>query len=235
MKKLFLLLGVFVFTEFLFAQNEQNVTASLPASTSSEIGKYYSFNDFTNGIVMYEKGRMGEAELNYSYLLKEMHFLDPDTGSIMAIDKAGVNAIYIDGRTFIPGTKGREFYEQISDGAIFLGVNKIVQVVSVKEKSIPTVVFADAKDNDGYQKISNAAIRNKANKHPSIDEYYIDTDYYLINSRTGKQTLVKNINSYLKAYPNSVSGHIKQYADKNKINFESKEDLITLTDYCNRP
>lgn len=209
----------------------QEVSVSAGDTLSSMItGGQYAFEEFTDGTVLFKKGNVSRAKLNYSYLLGELQFIDP-TGKIMAIaNPQEVNLVTIGNRRFV-NKAGSEFMELLVNGDISLCVARKGAVTKLGKSGV------------GYGSSTSASSTVKSlelldyetlNDTKAIDNVVVSLDntYFLLSS--GKKTPIKGLKTYLKALPNDKSSFVEKYVEDNKVNFKKESDLIKLTEYCNQ-
>lgn len=191
----------------------------------------YAFDNFSDGVVSFKDGAVGKAKLNYNYMIKEMHFVDPKSGEIQMLGGiSGIAMVSIGNRQFIPAGSGSQFLELLTKGNVCLALDRSVKTLS-KGK---TGAYGTVSATSSVQVIGHLSIENSLQTLNVSDNLVVRTDdsYYLYAN--GKKTFVKNIKSYTKVYPKDKAPLIEKYAVENNIKFSKEEDLIKLTEYSNQ-
>ena len=193
----------------------------------AELGSGLLFPQFETGTVVFKNGGRSSASLNYNMIQQEMVFLDAD-GSIMAIDNPlEISVVLIGERRFFPVSSLGVFYE-----AIPAGKNSFF----VRHRAI-RVSKGKAAAYGGYDPISSAT---------SYGSYQDNTGHTVklnpdekFQLRTERIYYLKPGNSYksfasAKTLGKLFKGHeakIKEFADKESINFSKTEDVARIVEY----
>jgi len=191
----------------------------------------YIFPDFVDGNVMYQNGKTIPGKLNYNILLAEMQFVDPDSQRVFALaDLNEVTMVIVGKRVFVPFS-GREFLELLSTGGIQLAARFKGNKLSHGRQTPYGNSSPSARSSDmtamnvagGYM----SSLEAKENVKVTVS-----TDYYLINGK--KQTLITNSKNFLKVFPKEKSEVLRQFIEQHNINFNDRNNLISLINFCNQ-
>ena len=210
----------------LLAQKSKSFT--VPAGSKVEdcipFDERYRFPEFTTGAVLFKNGTRIEAKLNYNYLVREMQYLQvKDTLSFA--NENDILQIVINNISFVIN-KG--FLEVIRDGKVKVGVREYLNLIDVKKK-------------DPYGQIGSGAATDSYGSLHTNGQYYkliVDQDrlfqkvstYYLATSSNEFVSFTKK--KVIQLFPQQKLA-IEDYLKLNKVDFNSRNDLLSFADYLN--
>jgi hypothetical protein len=182
----------------------------------------YLYSEFIPGKILFKNGMYSERKFNYNYLAGEIEFIQKsDTLSI--VNKKDILIIILSQDTFY---YDKGYIQQIKSGYPKVGLKQFIELKGIQNKDSygnagsagSTTSYSSLPANGSFHKL----IANKDMIFKWTTQYYICTreSNFLFFNR-------KNI---LKLYPESKD-IIKSYLKTNKVNFDSKEDLLRLADF----
>lgn len=186
-----------------------------------EENKAYLFPDFTEGYVYYKDGRVFSVPLNYDLLKQKFFFIDKDKEKKEFSEPNMITSIKIGERVFMP-VPGKEVAEVIQ-----LGPTILVQYIGSKKvkKALTYGGRTETASVDSYNNLiySTGDYESSTFLGKIHHEFYIEKNKRLKKFSTEKQ--------FLKIFPKQKE-QLKQYIKENKIDFNSKEDVIKLCNYA---
>jgi hypothetical protein len=219
-----ILCSVLLFSLSLSAQQKKIILISAGTRMIDyfPVKERYRYQDFIDGQVRFKSGKSSEAKLNYNILLGEMEFIqDNDTLSIAR--KKDLKYITVAQDTFY---YYNGYIESLSGGDIKVGLLQCIMIKDVLKKGAYGTTARGA-SVDTYDSMMAGGLSYDLVPNADIELQRI-MEYYLWTYSTGfMQYSKKNV---LKLFPGKID-IIKDYLKSNKINFESKDDLLRLTTY----
>jgi len=203
-----------------------SLTLSLSAR---DLTKYYQyiFPEFLRGVIYYKEGAAERYEINYNTITEEMHYYNAKDKKVVLTGFKDIEYISVGLRRFIP--------LEIDFGEIIIDTDKVA--LALKR----------------YTKISGTS-RSKLNKSLERNEKIadeintqLDSTYYLIRlvkpqgikkgvlkglSLSQDRVVDANYNGFLKVY-SSHKEKVMAFIERERIDFNSSEDIIRLTQFCN--
>jgi hypothetical protein len=186
----------------------------------------YIFPDFQNGSVILKNHPEIKCRLNYNFLLDEILFIDETGGKKAIANTQDVLQVYIADRLFVPASKG--YFEVIERGEVSL-VYKWTCNISDKGKEGALGITTDAPSVVQMNRMSFDAREWKLDVDKEAVIAVEVVPYLKIRS---KYIPVKGIKDFLKAFSGKKS-EVKEYIDKNPVDFKKEADLRRLTRNCN--
>ena len=226
MKKSIIILSCFIFlSSSLSAQKYQSVTvrAGMKVIDAFPFSERYRYPEFVSGIILVKTGVYSETKLNYNLLNGEMEYIrKKDTLAIA--NKKDVKLITAEQDTFYYD-KGY-YMEQLSGGKIKVVLKQYIKLKETQKK-------------DSYGTSSSGSATTSYGSLPSQGNFYKmvanedlvfqrTLEYYLTDHSGG--FIQYNKKNVLQEFPQNKDA-IKAYIKTNKINFNSREDLLKLADY----
>jgi hypothetical protein len=183
------------------------------------IKERYRYQQFTPGQVVFTNGIVNSAQLNYNFLLGEIEFIQsPDTLSITR--KKDIRFIVVARDTFF---YDNGYIELISGGNVRVGLKQYIKLKEVLKKGAYGVPARNV-SIDSYNSI--AAGGNFYELIPDEDILLQKTNGYYLSTASGGFVLF-NRKNVLELFPQKVD-IIKGYLKSDKVNFESRDDLLRL-------
>jgi len=185
------------------------------------LSERYRYPEFINGQVVLKNGRSTNLRLNYNYMTGEVEFIQAKDTLSISKKKDILYVVAQDTFVYYNGYK-----EVISGGEIKVGLKQYIKIKDVLEKgafgttnraaSIDTYKSIWA-DGNTYDLVPNQDIEVQMTL-----EYYISKsscDFILFNKKNVKQLFPQR------------ADEIKAYIKSNKLDFESRDDLLRFADY----
>lgn len=215
--------SILFFNANLPAQNNKTIiiTAGTKMVDYFPVNQRYRYPEFTPGQVLMKNGKSSDLKLDYNFLSGEMEFIQEQDTMYISKVKDLRYIVVLDTFYYDNG-----YIEVISHGKIRVGLRQYVKIKDILKKgaygsvnrgsSIDTYtsVFADGNSHD--------LIPNEDIEVQMIFEYYI-------SDQTG-DFLQFNKKNAIQLFPQK-DDEIKAYLKGNKVDFESRDDLIRFADY----
>ncbi|MEI6050171.1 MAG: hypothetical protein WCS03_14805 [Bacteroidota bacterium] len=228
MKKIvFLICSILILNISLSAQNNDLITvrAGTRILDYFPVSVRYRYPEFITGKILFKNGNSNTNRLNYNFLLDEMEFIQSqDTLSIAK--KKDIRFIAVAQDTFF---FDNGYLEQICGGPVSVGLRQRIKLKQVLKK-------------DSYGVSSSGSATSSYNSLPADGNFYKlsanedmvfqkTKDYYLATKSSGFIQFRKK--TVLQLFPEKEAA-IKDYLKSNKINFDSKDDLLKLAEFLQR-
>jgi hypothetical protein len=179
----------------------------------------YLYPEFTTGKVLFKNGAGNTSILNYNLLMGEMEFIQSrDTLSI--IKKKDIRLIVVEQDTFY---YDNGYLEQISGGQFKVVLKQYIKLKEILSKdSYGTSSSGSATNSYGLLPTDGNFYKLTVNK----DMVFQKTEEYYFATLSGEfvQYTRKNV---IRLFPEK-EGAIKDYLKLNKVNFDSRDDLLRL-------
>lgn len=224
MKKLFFICSILCISAALSAQKGKAFT--VPAGSSVEAciptADRYRYAEFTLGKVLFKDGKKTDAKLNYNFLAKEMEYLQ-EKDTLAIANENEILQIVVAGDTFLID-KG--YLELIFSGKVMVATKQYYNLKEVQKKdSYGTAGSSSA--TDSYSSIqangkTYSLITNEDRVYQKMSEYYI------ANGPGGFVPFTKK--KVMQLFPQEKDA-IQDYLKSNKINFDSRDDLLRFAGY----
>lgn len=227
MKKIFTaVISILLISLSLSAQNNKPVTVKAGTLVIDYFPykERYMFTDFNEGKVVFRNGRTLTNRLNYNFLLNEMQFIQSnDTLSISNSNKKDIRYISIKQDTFYIRD---QYLHQIRAGRIRIFENQDIHLKDILKKgAMGTVNRSSA--SDSYNTMS---LRGKIyDLRPEEDWVFQKTPVYFISVDRGDFVPLFR-KSAIQLIPGKEDT-LKDFIRTNKINFESRDDIVKLADF----
>jgi hypothetical protein len=182
----------------------------------------YRYPEFTNGQVLFKNGASSTNKLNYNLLMGEMEFLQArDTLSI--IKKKDIGLIVVAQDTFY---YDNGYLEQIAGGKFKVVLKEYIKLKEVLSKdSYGTSSSGSASNTFGTLPAEGNFYKLTANKDMVFQKTF---EYYFATPSSGFiQFSKKNV---IRLFPQKEDA-IKAYLKSNKVDFNSRDDLLRLADF----
>jgi hypothetical protein len=184
------------------------------------------FPDFKKGYILFKDRNKIDCQLNYNFLLDEVHFIDINGKKMALANPVEVLYVIIDNRKFISTPNG--YYEVIEQGGISL-VYKWICNIAEKGKEGALGLQTDAPSVYQMNQISFDAKTWKLQVDKEAIVTVVVVPYLKNNSKT---IPVKGEKAFLQAF-SAKRSQINLYIDQNPVDFKKEADLRRLTRYCN--
>jgi hypothetical protein len=182
----------------------------------------YLYPDFISGKILLRDGNSSTKKLNYNFLAGEMEFIEKsDTLSIA--NKRDIKLIFVAQDTFY---YDKGYIRQIRSDYPKVGLKRFIDLKGILNKD-SYGISGSAGSTTSYSSLPADGSFHKliANKDMI---FKWTSQYYLYTNESGFQFY--NRKNILEFSPQSKD-IIKGYLKTNKVNFDSKEDLLRLADF----
>lgn len=182
----------------------------------------YMYKEFSPGRVYFRNNFYSDRNLNYNYLLGEMEFIQGrDTLSI--INKKDIKYISISQDTFY---YDKTYIKQLKGGRIRIGLKDFIELEEILNKDpYGTSSSGAATTSYGSMPLDGNFYKLTANK----DMVFRRNRQYYINPE-GSGFVLINRKNLLQLFP-VKENEIKSFLKTNKIKFDSREDILKLSDF----
>jgi len=224
MKKEVILICYVLLASGLSAQTKQTylVSAGTSIKNSIPLQERYRYPDFSDAKVFYKTGDYTDTKLNYNFLNREMEYRH--SGDTLAIANVeDIRCIVIAKDTFF---FNQGYLELLRSNHIKVALKQYLKVNEVQKKdsygNSGSLGATDAYSSYQSGGITYKLVVNRDMVFEKILEYYLSVSNDKFVPFTRKQII--------KLFPQKKET-IQDYLKLNKTKFDSKEDLMKLTDY----
>ena len=214
----------FLFTNFLKAQNTEPVVVKAGTRVIDyfPLSERYRYGDFTEGMAVSKNGTKNSARFNYNFLSGEMELIR-STDTMIIANKKDVNYITVAQDTFY---YKNGYLEIIRSGSFKVFLNQRIVVKDIrKEGAFGTINRTSA--SESYSFLINGGITKDL--VPSEDWVLQNEPKYYF-STPGQDYLQFNRKNILMVFL-AKKEMINKYLKSNKIDFDSRDDLLKLADF----
>jgi len=225
MKKTLIIICYILFlTTCATAQKKERftVTAGTKVEDCIPFQEMYRYPEFTDGKVFFKNGAYSSSKLNYNHLLGEMQYIQAkDTLSIA--NEKDISLVTVAGDTFY---YDNGYIELISGGQIKVGLKQYFELrETVKKDSYGSAGSGSA--TDSYSTLQTPGKNyNLVINHDRIFEKTLK--YYLSTPSSG--FVFFNKKQVMQLFPQKKDT-IQNYLKSNKVDFNSRNDLLRFADY----
>lgn len=219
-----LLCSILFLTTFLSAQKNKpfTVLAGTRVEDCIPFQEMYQYPKFTEGSISFKNGAKAVVKLNYNFLLGEMQYIQlKDTLSI-ANDKE-VKHIAIEGDTFYVD-KG--YLELIYSRNIKVTLKQYFKLKEIQKKDSYGSTGSNSATDSYSSLIANGQSYKLIVNHDRIYQKVIE--YYITTLSSGFVPFTKK--KVIQLFPQNKKA-IEAYLKSNRVDFDSKEDLIRFAEY----
>jgi hypothetical protein len=208
----------------LSAQNNKTITVKAGTKIIDyfPVAERYRYPDFTEGKVIFKNGKIIPGKLNYNFLSGEMQFIQ--AGDTLSLSNTkDIKSIVIAQDIFYCHNG---YLELIHSGKVNVFLKQGIDIKDIqKEGAYGTINRSAASESYGYVLTSSNSVklivREDMILQKSVLYFYSTPENEFI--RFSK----KNIISVLPGKGDDIRNYLKS----NKIDFESREDLLRLADF----
>ncbi len=221
---IFSVCSILFINSFLSAQKSESVTVKAGTRVIDyfPVTERYRYPNFTEGNAITKNGRIISSKFNYNFLSGEMQFIKlADTLSISNTKDLKSVAIALDTFYYYNG-----YMEMIHNGKFKVYVKQAIVIKDIqKEGAFGTINRTAASESYNYL-LSGSNIVDLV---PTENIVLQKTTRYFYSTPENEfiQFTKKNI---IRVLPEKESA-IKNYIKSNRIDFESREDILKLADF----
>jgi hypothetical protein len=186
--------------------------------------KGYLFKEFSKGKVLFKNGAILSYRLNYNTNNDGITFIQDD--QFLALTNfSDIDTIYLNGKKFVPIDE-KFYYVATTTSSPLL--------ISYLNKPRPIVATTD---------FNGTSKQSKNNVSNTISDYYVNDgfkDNYAVEFErnywiriSDKLYKANTENQFFKIYP-SKRETIKDFVQKNHIDFSKEEDIVKLAIFCDK-
>ncbi len=182
----------------------------------------YEFTEFREGKLIYKNGLVRTGRFNYNILTGEMDFVQP--GDTLAFsNKKDISMITVALDTFF---YDNGYVELISHGPVRIGLKQRVLLKEILRKGAYGVTDRNSAI-DTYTLVETGG--NFYKLTPNEDWLLERSRQYVIKDPSGEFILLNRKNLF-EIFPLKKDS-IKEYLKSNRVDFQSREDLLKLADF----
>lgn len=225
MKKIVVFIcAILILNIYLSAQKNELITVKSGTRILDyfPLQERYRYPEFIAGQVLFKNGTVNTTRLNYNFLLGEMEFIQSrDTLSI--VRKKDIRFIIVAQDTFY---YDNGYLEQIYSGPVKVGLKQRIKLKEVLKKD-PYGTSSSGSSTNSYGTLPvdgnfYKLVANEDMVFQKTNEYYLSTP-----SSGFVQFSKKNV---MQLFPQKTDT-IKDYLKSNKVDFNSRDDLLRLAGY----
>ena len=196
-------------------------------AAQTDINQYNLFEEFEEGLVYYKDGRQFTVPLNYNIVNQQFLFIDKnDNNTIKAFAEPDlVTLVKVGERLFLHDKKEIKEVVQMEPPITVQYKPKIRE----KGKRAGYGGYSETSAIENISGIQSGGIYYKFEGENNIILSRVEKIYHIVHDRK-KQKFI-NEKTFLKIYSKQKES-LKQYIDKNKINFNSIDQVIQLCNYA---
>lgn len=223
-KIIFFICSILILNISLSAQKNELITVKAGTKIFDyfPVQERYRYPEFISGRVQFKNGIYSDTRLNYNFLLGEMEFIQSrDTLSI--VNKKDIRYIVVAQDTFF---YDKGYLELISGGPVKVVLKQYIKLKEVlKKDSYGTSSSGSATNSYGSLPVDGNFYKLAANEDMVFQK---TLEYYLATPASGfVQFSKKNV---FQLFPQKEAA-IKSYLKSNKVDFDSRDDLLRLADF----
>jgi hypothetical protein len=185
------------------------------------LNERYLYKDFIAGQVMFKNGKSNNLKMNYNILFGEIEFIQ--SSDTLAITKKDDLRFIVAMDTFY---YDNGYIEVISGGTLKVGFKQYYKVKDILKKGAYGTTNRGA-SIDTYN--SMWANGNSFDLTPAEDTEFQRMEEYYLTNPAGEFISFKKKN-VMQLFPDKPD-EIKAYLKANKVDFESRDDLVRFADY----
>jgi hypothetical protein len=182
----------------------------------------YRYPEFISGKVIFKNGMNTEAKLNYNFLTKEMQYLhEKDTLAIA--NETDILQVTIAGDTYL---FDKDYLELINNGKIMVAVKQYFRLAEVQKRDS----YGSAGSNSATDSYSSIQTEGRTYNLITNEDriYHKISDFFLATSSSGFIPFTKK--KVMQLFPKNRKA-IDDYLKSNRVDFDSREDLIRFAKY----
>jgi len=189
------------------------------------IADRYLYADFTKGKAIFNNERVFPSVFNYNFLLGEMEFIKSND-TLIITDKKNLLSIVVAQDTFYYHSG---YLQMIRSGQLKVWLkHSIVMKDVLKKGAMGTTNRSAASESYDYL-LTNGLSKDLV---ADIDMVFRKEEVYIFS--TSEEDFVRfNKKNIIKIIPEKEND-VKNYIKLNKIDFESREDLLSLADFVSK-
>ena len=223
---LFICSILFINNCLLAQKNEQVIVkAGTRAIDYFPITERYLYNDFTKGKAVFSDERIYPSMFNYNFLSREMEFIKSNDTLIIS-DKKDLLSIVIAQDTFY---YHNGYMQLIRSGQFKVYLRQRIVTKDIRKKgAMGTINRSAASESYDYLLTAPMSINLVADIDLVLQK---ESVYYF--STMGEDFVQFNKKNITRAIPGKEDV-VKNYIKSDKIDFESREDLLKLADFVSK-
>jgi hypothetical protein len=215
--------SVLIFNISLSGQNYKTILVKARTKMTDYFpyNERYRYQDFRPGKVVFKNGSSNNINLNYYYLTGEIVFLQ--TKDTLYISKKKDILYVVAPDTFY---YDNGYMEVISGGELKVGLKQYVKIKDVlKEGAMGTMNRVSSIDTYSSLWADGSSYGLVPNENIEVQ---MTLEYYL--SKSSPEFIIFNKKNVIQLFPQKED-EIKAYIKSNKVDFDSRDDLLRFADY----
>lgn len=184
----------------------------------------FLFPEFSRATIKLKAGNAYAATINYNLVDEEMVFLQGDSYMVLSTPQE-IDTITVDGRIFIPFTKG--FYELIYHDSLMV----FMQHKSTAEPvGKPGAYGTNSQTSTGYNRqLLYGPIGSVRLSLPDNLKVTADDQYWVVKNQEMEKFYNKK--QFLKIFKDKEQD-LNKYFNTQKVDFKKQVDVAKLVEYC---
>jgi hypothetical protein len=226
-KSILIVCSVFILTNTLFAQKNEPVIVKAGTRVIDyfPIADRYLYAEFTAGKAIFSNDRIYPSVFNYNFLSGEMEFIK-SKDTLIITDKSDLLSIVVAQDTFY---YHHGYLQMIRSGQLKVGLKNSIAMKDIRKKgAMGTINRSAASESYDFWLTNSVTIDLVAD----IDMVLQKAEIYFF-SAPGEDFVRFSKKNILKIVPGKKDV-VKNYIKLNKIDFDSREDLLRLADFVSK-
>jgi len=221
---IFIICSILLINNCLSAQKNKSVTVKAGTRVLDyfPVAERYRYPNFTEGEVIFKNGKIFPSKFNYNFLSGEMQFIKlPDTLSLS--DTKDLKSIIVAQDTFY---YHNDYLEIIHSGKFKVFLKQLIVIKDIqKEGAYGTINRSGVSEVYGHVLTGGNSVDLILRQDMVLQKI---TDYFY--STPGNEFIRYSKKNIINILPGKEEV-IKNYLKSNKIDFDSREDLLRLADF----
>ncbi len=205
-----------------FSQENKTLNINLLNDGSANLlsGKFYKYKSFPDGKIIFKDSSISEEKLNYNRVLGEIHFINSKGDTLQLAHPETMSLIIIGVDTFYYFEKG--FAQLLTHyGKTDLAAKKTLKYIGKEKKGAYGTYSAVASISSYDSFTADNQITNLLVADENLIFKYVNS-YLLVDAY--RNSVPANKKNFYKLFSNKEQ-QLKNYFQKNKVNFQREGDL----------
>ena len=215
--------SILIFCMTLSAQDYKvvRVKAGTKVQEYYPVDKRYRYSEFVQGQVVLKNGKSNNLKLNYNFIFGEIEFIQA-ADTLYISKKKDVRFVVAQDTFFYDNG----YIEVISGGQLRVGLKQYVRIKDILKEGALGTTNRNA-SIDTYSSVTSSNVSYELIPNSDI-EVQMTLEYYL--SKSSQDFILFNKKNAIQLFPQSAD-EIKAYIKSNKVDFDSRDDLLRFADY----
>jgi len=226
-RSIIIICSVLLINSCLFAQKNDQVIVKAGTRLIDyfPVAERYLYPDFTAGKAVFSNDRIYPSVFNFNFLSGEIEFIK-SKDTLMITDKSDLLLIVVAQDTFY---YHNGYLQLIQNGWLKVGLKRSFAIKDIRKKGAMGTINRSAASESYDYLLANAQSLNLV---ADIDMVLQKEELYFY-STSGDDFVRFSKKNIIKVIPGKEN-IVKNYIASNKIDFESREDILQLADFVNQ-